>query len=129
MSTVNKNVARLRRAKRGRKKVEELHLRDPNLVRINIVKSNTHIGAQFIKMDPLTGKSVVLACVSTQQEAIKAQCKYTGNIAAAIIVGKTLAEKAIALNVTKIAFDRAGHKYHGRVKALADAAREGGLNF
>lgn len=129
MSTLNKKIARLRRAKRARMKIQELHLRDPELVRLNIIKSPRHISVQLIKMDPLVGKTVVLGCLSTQQEAIKAQCKYTGNTDAAAIVGKALAEKAKALNVNKIAFDRAGFKYHGRVKALADAAREGGLDF
>ncbi len=129
MTTLNKKLSRLRRAKRGRKKVQELHLRNPDLVRINVIKSTKHISAQVIKMDPLKGTSFVLACVSTQQESIKSQCKYTGNVSAAAIVGKALAEKAKELGVIKIAFDRAGYKYHGRIKALADAARESGLDF
>jgi large subunit ribosomal protein L18 len=129
MSTLNKKVARLRRAKRARMKIQELHLRDPELVRLNIIKSSKHISAQLIKMDPLVGTSVVLDCVSTQQEDVKAKCKYTGNTDAAAVVGKVVAEKAKALKISKIAFDRAGFKYHGRIKALADAAREGGLDF
>ncbi|NNM59538.1 MAG: 50S ribosomal protein L18 [Legionellales bacterium] len=129
MATLNKKLSRLRRAKRGRKKVQELHLRNPDLVRINVIKSSKHISAQVIKMDPLKGTSVVLICVSTQQDNIKSQCKFTGNTSAAAVVGKALAEKAKELGVVKFAFDRAGFKYHGRIKALADAAREGGLDF
>ena len=129
MSIVNKKLARLRRATKGRKKIQALHLRNPDLVRLNIIKSPMHISAQLIKMDPLAGSSFVLLCVSTQQADIKSQCKFTGNIDAAVVVGKAVAEQAKALQVSKIAFDRAGFKYHGRIKALADAAREGGLDF
>lgn len=129
MSKVNKKAARLRRATRVRKKIQELALFDSELVRLNIIKSSKHISAQLIKMNTLTGVSTVLSCVSTQQADVKAQCKYTGNKDAATIVGKQVAEKGKALNVSKIAFDRAGYKYHGRIKALADAAREGGLDF
>jgi len=129
MSKVNKKTARLRRATRVRKKIQELALFDSELVRLNIIKSSKHISAQLIKMNPLTGVSTVLSCVSTQQADIKALCKYTGNIDAASIVGKHVAEKGKTFNVSKIAFDRAGYKYHGRIKALADAAREGGLDF
>ncbi|MFN7096211.1 MAG: 50S ribosomal protein L18 [Gammaproteobacteria bacterium] len=129
MSTLNKKVARLRRAKRARMKIQELHLRDSELVRLCVVKSTKHISAQLIKMDPLKGTSVVLLCVSTQQDDVKTKCKYTGNISAATVVGNVIAEKAKALKIGKIAFDRSGFKYHGRIKALADAAREGGLDF
>lgn len=129
MAIVNKKLARLRRATRGRKHIKALHLRNPDLVRLVVIKSSMHISAQLVKMDPLAGTSWVLLTVSTQQADLKTQCKHTGNIAAAILVGKALAEKAKALNLSQIAFDRAGFKYHGRIKALADAAREGGLNF
>jgi large subunit ribosomal protein L18 len=129
MSTLNKKVARLRRAKRARMKIQELHLRDADLVRLSVTRSAKHISAQLIKMEPLAGTSVVLGTASTQQADIKSQCKYTGNSDAAAKVGKAIANLAKQLNVSKIAFDRAGFKYHGRVKALADAAREGGLDF
>ncbi len=129
MATLGKKASRLRRAKRGRKLIQKLHLRDTNLVRLCVIRSTKHISAQLIKMDPLAGTSVVLATASTQQEGVKSQCKYTGNIDAAAAVGKQIAANAKALDISKIAFDRSGFKYHGRVKALADAAREGGLEF
>jgi large subunit ribosomal protein L18 len=73
--------------------------------------------------------SKVLAAASTVQATVKSDLKYTGNVDAAKAVGRAIAEKAKAAGVTKVAFDRAGFRYHGRVKALADAARESGLEF
>ena len=75
------------------------------------------------------GNDKVLAAVSTVQADVKSGVKYSGNKDAATAVGKAIAEKAKAAGVTKVAFDRSGFKYHGRLKALADAAREAGLEF
>ncbi len=71
----------------------------------------------------------VLVSASTVQAAVKTDLKGTGNVAAAAAVGKAIAEKAKAIGLTKVAFDRSGFRFHGRIKALADAAREGGLEF
>ncbi|MEN8259375.1 MAG: 50S ribosomal protein L18, partial [Pseudomonadota bacterium] len=84
-----------------------------------------HIYAQVISADG----TKTLACASTVQSDIKSTLKGTGNIDAAVAVGKAIAEKAIDAGVTEVAFDRSGYQYHGRVKALADAARDGGLKF
>jgi large subunit ribosomal protein L18 len=73
--------------------------------------------------------SEVLVSASTLEKGFKQQISYGGNIKAAVVVGKIIAERAKAAGITKVAFDRSGFKYHGRVKALADAARENGLNF
>ena len=71
----------------------------------------------------------VLAAASTLEKDLKSQCKYTGNVDAAKVVGKAIAERALAKDVKRVAFDRSGFLYHGRIKALADAAREAGLQF
>jgi large subunit ribosomal protein L18 len=75
-----------------------------------------------------TGAEVV-ASASTLDKEVSAQLEKTGNVAAATVVGKTIAERAVAKGIAKIAFDRSGFRYHGRVKALAEAAREAGLQF
>ena len=88
-------------------------------------RSSKHIYAQLI--DDLTG--VTLAAASSQRRTSRKDLPYGGNIKAAAVVGKKLAEAAKAKGITKAAFDRGHYRYHGRVKALADAAREGGLQF
>jgi large subunit ribosomal protein L18 len=117
---IDKKGTRLRRAARTRAKIRELRA-----VRLAIHRSSQHIYAQIIDCEG--GK--VLASASTVQGSVKTDLKGTGNIAAAAAVGKAIAERAIAAGITNVAFDRAGFRYHGRVKALADAAREGGLVF
>ncbi len=93
--------------------------------RLTVFRSSKHIYAQLI--DDLAG--VTLAFASTAGKAAKAEAPYGGNVKAAQIVGKKLAEMAKSKGITKAAFDRGHYRYHGRVKALADAAREGGLQF
>jgi len=93
--------------------------------RLCIHRTPRHIYAQII--DPTGGK--VLASASTVEAEVRSALKNTGNAEAAAFIGKRIAEKAKTAGVSKVAFDRAGFAYHGRVKALADAAREAGLNF
>lgn len=116
----DKKSARLRRALRSRSKIREL-----GAYRLCIHRTPCHIYAQVIAPNG----SEVVAAASTLQADIKSGLKSTGNIEAAVAVGKAVAEKAKAAGITQVAFDRAGFKYHGRVKALADAARENGLEF
>jgi large subunit ribosomal protein L18 len=116
----SKKTSRLRRALRTRAKIREL-----GAYRLSIHRTPRHIYAQVIAPDG----AKVIAAASTVQVALKTGLKSTGNIEAAAAVGKAVAEKAKAAGVTQVAFDRAGFKYHGRVKALADAARENGLEF
>lgn len=115
-----KKTSRIRRATRARSKIREL-----GMVRLSVNRTPRHIYAQIIAGD---GASV-LAAASTLDGAVKSEIKATGNADAAAVVGRVIAEKAKAAGVTKIAFDRSGFKYHGRVKALAEAARENGLEF
>lgn len=117
---MNKKQARLRRGKRSR-----VAMRERGDVRLVVNKTPRHIYAQVISAEG--GK--VLAAASTLSAEIKGQVRSTGNIEAAVAVGKAIAEKAIAAGVSEVAFDRSGNKYHGRVKQLADAAREVGLKF
>ncbi len=119
---MDKKLSRLRRSRRTRAKIRELRI-----PRLTVHRTPRHIYAQLIVIDGENEK--VLAAVSTVQADVKSQLKYSGNSDAAVIVGKVIAEKAKAAGVSKIAFDRSGFKYHGRVKALADAAREAGLEF
>lgn len=117
---MNKKEARLRRARKTRAKIAEL-----NMVRLTVNRTNTHIYAQVID----ASGSKVLAAASSLDGALRSQLANGGNIAAATVVGKVIAEKAKAAGVTKVAFDRAGFQYHGRIKALAESARENGLEF
>jgi len=117
---MEKKTSRLRRALRTRAKIRELGVH-----RLCIFRTPKHIYAQVISPDSNT----VLAAASTVQADVKKDVKYTGNVDAAAQVGKAIAEKAKAAGITRVAFDRSGFKYHGRVKALADAAREAGLEF
>ncbi|MBW8066346.1 50S ribosomal protein L18 [Ferrovum sp.] len=111
---------RVRRAKRTRAKIAEL-----GAIRLSIHRTNQHVYAQII--DPTGSK--VLASASTLEPEVRNILGNGSNIAAAALIGKRIAEKAKAVGVEQVAFDRSGFRYHGRVKALADAAREGGLQF
>ena|ERR1700733_5055639 len=93
--------------------------------RLSVFRSDKHIYAQVI--DDYSGKTLVTA--SSLQSDVRGELKNGGNVAAAKAVGKAIADRAKAAGVSKVAFDRGGRQYHGRVKALADAAREGGLKF
>ena len=115
-----KNDARQRRARKTRAKIAE-----QKTIRLAISRSNLHIYAQIIS----ASGSEVLVSASTLEAEVRKDLANGGNIAAAALVGKRIAEKAKKAGIDKVAFDRSGHKYHGRVKALADAAREHGLQF
>jgi len=117
---ISKKANRARRAKRTRAKISELGAH-----RLSVHRTPRHIYAQVISPDG----SKVIAAASTVQKGIAGDAKYTGNVEAASLVGKAIAEKSKSAGVTSVAFDRSGFRYHGRVKALADAAREGGLEF
>jgi large subunit ribosomal protein L18 len=116
----DKNVARLRRARRTRSKIAEL-----KVVRLAVHRTNSHIYAQVIA--PSGDK--VLVSASTIEPEVRNSVKNGGNVEAAAQVGKRIAEKAKKLGIETVAFDRGGYRYHGRVKALAEAARENGLKF
>ena len=111
-----------RRKSHGRKKLFGTTERP----RLSVFRSDKHIYVQLI--DDLAGKTLVAAS-STHDEVRGGDLKNGGNIAAAKNVGKAIAQRAKAAGITQVAFDRGGRKYHGRIKALADAAREGGLRF
>ena len=116
---MEKKVSRLKRARRGRAKIQEL-----KVMRLSIHRTPRHIYAQVFD-----DTSRVVAAASTLQKDVAEGLKGTGNVDAARAVGRVIAERAKAKGVTRVAFDRSGFKYHGRVKALADAAREHGLEF
>lgn len=116
---MDKKNSRIRRSRKTRAKISEL-----GKPRLTVHRTPRHIYAQIISSD-----AKVLASASTVQKDVKGSLKYTGNVAAAAAVGKVLAEKARSAGIEVVAFDRSGFKYHGRVKALADAARESGLQF
>ena len=111
---------RLRRARKTRAKIAAM-----NVTRLCVHRSNSHIYAQIIAE---TGDKV-LASASTLEADVRKKLKNGGNIDAAVLIGKRIAEKAKAAGVTTVAFDRSGYQYHGRIKALADAARAKGLQF
>ena len=117
---MDKKKQRIRRARRTR-----AHIRKLGTYRLCVFKTPRHTYAQVI--DPSGAK--VVAQASTVEAAIKKDVKYTGNVDAAKSVGKAIAERAKASGVESVAFDRSGFKFHGRIKALADAARENGLQF
>ncbi len=119
MKTTKKG-SRLRRAKKVRMKI-----REQEVVRLCVHRTPQHIYAQVIANDGAR----VIASASTLDKQIKGKMKATGNVEAAKMVGKLVAERALDAGVANVAFDRSGFNYHGRVKALADAAREGGLLF
>ena len=117
---MDKKAARLRRGLRTRLKIREL-----DVYRLCVHRTPRHIYAQVIT----PGGSNVVATASTLQAAVREGLRSTGNIEAAKAVGKAIAERAKAAGITKVAFDRSGFKYHGRIRALAEAARENGLEF
>ncbi len=117
---MDKKSARLRRAKRTRARI-----RENGIHRLCVYKTPRHIYVQLIAP---TG-SEVLATASTLDKSFREEIGYGGNVAAATWVGKTIAERVKSIGITEVAFDRSGFKYHGRIKALADAARENGLEF
>ena len=116
---MTKKDQRQRRATRSRAKIREL-----KALRLSVHRTPRHIYAQIFDVD-----SKVLAAASTVEQGLRGSLKGTGNAAAAAAVGKAIAEKAKSAGITDVAFDRSGFKYHGRIKALADAAREHGLKF
>lgn len=121
MAVTSRKEARKRRHLRIRKKV----VGTPERPRLCVFRSLHHIYAQVI--DDSTGRTLVSA--STVEREVRKALKSTGNIEAAAYVGKLIGERALAQGITKVVFDRGGNKYHGRVKALAEAAREAGLAF
>ncbi len=117
---MDKKASRTRRGKRTRFKI-----RGSNAIRLCIHRTPRHIYAQVINDED----SSVLASGSSLETDVRSQVKYTGNVEAAKVVGKLIGERAKDKGVSKVAFDRSGFRYHGRVQALADAAREAGLEF
>lgn len=116
----SKKQARMRRAARTRARIK---LKGVN--RLCIHRTPRHLYAQVIAANGCE----VLASASTLDKEIRSEVKYGGNVHAAIVVGKKLGERAKKAGITQVAFDRSGFKYHGRIKALADAVREQGLEF
>ena len=117
---ITKKEQRLRRSRQTRARIAI-----QRVARLTVFRSNLHIYAQVVSEDG--GK--VLAAASTAEKEVREQLGNGGNVAAATLIGKRIAEKAKAAGVEKVAFDRSGFAYHGRVKALAEAAREAGLQF
>ncbi|TAK76684.1 MAG: 50S ribosomal protein L18 [Gammaproteobacteria bacterium] len=117
---MNKQESRLRRAKRTRMKIRQLEA-----MRLCVYKTPRHMYAQVTTADG----SKTLACASTLDKELRTKLKVTGNVEAAKEVGKLLAQRAREAGIETVAFDRSGFAYHGRIKALGDAAREGGLKF
>ncbi|MBT0569999.1 50S ribosomal protein L18 [Curvibacter sp. CHRR-16] len=120
---LTKKEQRLRRARQTR-----IRIASQGVARLTVTRTNLHIYASVISGDG----SKVLAAASTAEKDVRATLGTTGkggNVAAAVLIGKRVAEKAKAAGVEKVAFDRSGFAYHGRVKALAEAAREAGLQF
>lgn len=117
---MDKKSARLRRARRTRSRIKTT-----GATRLCVHRTPRHIYAQIITPNG----SQVLASASSLDKEFKQEVGYGGNVKAATLIGKTIAERAKAVGINKVAYDRSGFKYHGRIKALADAARENGLNF
>ena len=117
---MQKKIARLRRAKTTRS-----HIRELGVPRLSVLRTGQHLYAQLFTADG----AKVIAAANTLQADVKEGLKNGKNSDAAAKVGRTIAEKAKAAGVEKVAFDRSGYRFHGRIKALADAAREGGLQF
>jgi len=117
---LNKKEARVRRARKTRIRIAE-----QRATRLVVGRSNSHIYAQIVAP---TGDKVLVSA-STLEADVRKDLKNGGNKAAAAVIGKRIAERAKAAGIEAVAFDRAGFRFHGRVKALADAAREGGLKF
>lgn len=117
---MNTKQSRMRRSRKTRAKIAAV-----KAIRLAVNRTNTHIYAQIISADGGT----VLASASSNDKDLRAELSNGGNVNAASVVGKRLAEKAKSLGIEKIAFDRSGFSFHGRIKALAEAARENGLVF
>lgn len=117
---MDKKASRIRRSRRTRAKIAELGVN-----RLSVHRTPRHTYAQVFSSE--TGN--VVASASTLNTEVKSLIKYSGNVDAATAVGKVIAERAKAAGVETVAFDRSGYKYHGRIKALADSARENGLKF
>lgn len=117
---MDKKHSRLKRAAKTRHTIRSIGIH-----RLTVHKTPRHIYAQVFTSDG----AKVIASASTVQASIKENLAYTGNKDAAVKVGKAIAERALAAGIERVAFDRSGFKYHGRIKALADAAREAGLSF
>ena len=117
---ITKKQRRLRRAVKSR-----THIRDLGVARLSVHRTPNHIYAQITD----AAGTRVIAAASTVQKAVREGLKTTGNVTAARAVGKAIAERSKAAGVSRVAFDRSGFQFHGRVKALADAAREAGLEF
>ena len=117
---MNKKLSRLRRSRKARAKIKSL-----GVSRLTVHKTSKHIYAQIIS----DNDAKVLVAVNTLQADVKSEISYSGNKDAAKVVGRIIAEKAKSAGIDKVAFDRSGFKYHGRVKELADSARETGLEF
>jgi large subunit ribosomal protein L18 len=117
---MDKKEGRLRRARKTRAKIAEL-----KVARLAVHRSNCHIYAQIFS----GCGTQVLAAASTNEAELRSQVAAGGTVEAAKVVGKAIAERAKAKGIEEVAFDRSGFRYHGRVKALAEAAREGGLKF
>lgn len=115
-----KTVTRLRRARRGR-----MHMRNLGVDRLSVHRTPRHIYAQVTSADG----AATLVSAATVEQSVRNECGATGNCDAARVVGRVIAERARSAGVESVAFDRSGFAFHGRVKALADAAREGGLKF
>lgn len=122
---MREHLVKLVRHERRKKRVRRDMTGTSARPRLAVARSNRHIAAQII--DDLAGRT--LCGVSTESKDLRGECAYGGNVKAATIVGKRLAERAKELGIETVMFDRGGRKYHGRVKALAAAAREAGLKF
>jgi large subunit ribosomal protein L18 len=116
----DKNLSRIRRSRQTR-----IRIRENGAVRLTVHRSNGHIYAQITT----AGGDKVLASASSLEKDVRGQLKHGSTRKAAEVVGQRIAEKAKQAGIEKVAFDRAGYRYHGRVKALAEAARTGGLKF
>jgi len=115
-----KNLSRLRRARKARSRIQR-----QGVARLTVHRTGRHLYAQVIA----PGGGHTLAAASTLQKDVRSDLSGTSNVDAAKAVGKAIAERSISAGVNDVAFDRSGFKYHGRIKALADAAREAGLKF
>jgi ribosomal protein L18 len=117
---MNKKAARLRRSRKARAKISDL-----KMIRLCVFRTNNHIYAQIIDSNGAN----VLASASTVDKEIRNHIKSGGNVESASIVGKYIAERAKSAGIEQVAFDRSGFQYHGRIKALAESARDNGLRF
>lgn len=117
---IEKNKARLRRARKTRAKIAEL-----KSLRLSVHRTNSHVYAQVFT--PCGSK--VLVAASSLEPAVRKDLSNGGNVGAATVIGKLIAERAMKAGIERVTFDRGGFQYHGRVKALAEAAREAGLKF